>query len=106
MQIRHGHRSRRSRCMRGSDLARGVRYAADSSTHRRVFAFLHAGDRVVAPQTGSGYRGSMSYETSGQKVVAEKWSWRALSPWTEPPLVIPIILILLIAGYVLFYGAN
>jgi hypothetical protein len=37
-------------------------------------------------------------------VIADKLSWRTLSPWIVPPLVIPIVLILLVAGYVLYQG--
>jgi hypothetical protein len=40
------------------------------------------------------------------RIVAEKWSWRTLSPWIVPPLVVPIMLALLVAGYVIFQAAN
>ncbi len=40
------------------------------------------------------------------RIVAEKWTWRTLAPWIVPPLIVPIVLVLLAAGYVLYQGAN
>lgn len=40
------------------------------------------------------------------KLVAERWTWRTVTPWIVPPLVIPIVLVLLAAGYVIYQGSN
>jgi hypothetical protein len=38
--------------------------------------------------------------------VAEKWNWRTLASWFVPPLVVPIMLIVLLAGYVISHAGN
>jgi hypothetical protein len=43
---------------------------------------------------------------SAPRIVAEKWSWRTLAPWIVLPLVVPIVLVLLAAGYVLYQSAH
>jgi hypothetical protein len=45
-------------------------------------------------------------DDSANRIVAEKWSWRMLAPWIVPLLVLPIFLVLLAAGYVLYQDAN
>jgi hypothetical protein len=40
------------------------------------------------------------------KFVAERWSWRAISPWIVPPLLVPLVLALAFVGYVVLVAAN
>lgn len=42
-------------------------------------------------------------EDRAQTIAPDKLSWRAISPWIIlPPLLVPIVLILLATGYVLY----
>ena len=40
------------------------------------------------------------------KFVAESWTWRTFASWLVPPLVLPIMLIVLLAGYVIFHAGS
>jgi hypothetical protein len=40
------------------------------------------------------------------RFVAEHWSWRSISPWMVPPLLVPILLALLLVGYVVFVASS
>jgi hypothetical protein len=40
------------------------------------------------------------------KFVAENWTWRTFVSWFAPPLVLPIMLIVLLAGYVIFHAGS
>ena len=40
------------------------------------------------------------------KFVAETWTWRTVASWFAPPLVLPIMLIVLLAGYVIFHAGS
>jgi hypothetical protein len=49
---------------------------------------------AISPATR---RGSIM-DDSETKFVAERWSWRAISPWMVPPLFVPLALALALVG--------
>jgi hypothetical protein len=36
------------------------------------------------------------------RFVAERWSWRSIAPWMVPPVLVSILLV----GYVVFVAAS
>ena len=46
----------------------------------------------------------MEYSEHGN--VADKWNWRTTALWIGPPTEISIMLILLVAGYVIYRGLS
>ena len=46
----------------------------------------------------------MEYSEHGN--VADKWNWRTIALWIGPPTEISIMLILLVAGYVIYRGLS
>ena len=62
------------------------------------------GDCIVPHKLGTEDSFCMEYSEHGN--VADKWNWRTTALWIGPPTEISIMLILLVAGYVIYRGLS